>query len=89
MLVGKIKSAYHHYVYYSPIPVLSKEETIILNTINIILLTVGIYWIVHILPELLIHTFEKLYYYLTGNSISIGLLLTALVSKDFWSGISL
>lgn len=84
MLVSKLKSAYQYYVYSSPIPVLSKEETIIFNAINVLLLLFGLYWAMTILPILVIKSMESLCYYVTGHSVSANLILSFIISRNFW-----
>ncbi|CCE85779.1 Piso0_005409 [Millerozyma farinosa CBS 7064] len=84
MLVSKLRSAYQYYVYSSPIPVLSKEETIIFNAINVSLLLFGLYWSMSILSLLVIKSMESLWYFVTDHSVSANFVLSFIISRNFW-----
>lgn len=65
--------AYNCYRNYTPIHVLTTNETIIFNTIVFSLVAALLYWTVYVVPALLINIGERMYYYLTGQTISISL----------------
>ncbi|KAG2731353.1 hypothetical protein G9P44_005769 [Scheffersomyces stipitis] len=75
----KIDQLYRLYYYNSPIPVMTNGETVIFNSINFCLLLVGLYYVVHVLPSIVVHSFEKMYYYLTGNLVSVNVVVSSLL----------
>lgn len=40
-----VKRVYNYYKYNTPIPVLSETETILFNIFNILLVSIGSYWL--------------------------------------------
>jgi len=82
MITNRLKSAYQFYVYSTPIPVLSKEETIILNTIISILLSVLLFCILNVLKTVWVNSIE---YIVTGDYISINTMLNAIIGTKLLS----
>ncbi|CAX41075.1 conserved hypothetical protein [Candida dubliniensis CD36] len=77
--INKLKKGYNLFYYSSPLPVLSNGESLIFHLINLIILFISIYYTIFYIPKLLIHSMEKIVYYLTGQHIYIfGLLQTGL-----------
>lgn len=87
MVPSKLKEAYRVYVYSSPIPVLSKEETIILNTIMTFLLSVVLFIFVNFAKSITARLIEFVYYFLTGKYVPTTLLINSVVSKGLISEI--
>lgn len=85
MITNRFKAAYQVYVYSTPIPVLSKEETIILNTIISILLSVILFCILNILKTLAVNSIEYGYYIVTGDFIPINTMLNTLLATRLLS----
>lgn len=65
----KLNRLYQLYYYNSPIPVLTTNETIIFNIINLTIVLVGIYYIIKYLPLIVLQSIDKLYYYITGYQL--------------------
>lgn len=84
-MINRLKTAYQIYVYSTPIPVLSKEETIILNTIISILLSVILFCILNILKAVTVNSVEYGYYIITGDFIPISALLNTLLATRLMS----
>ncbi|CUM47203.1 unnamed protein product [Debaryomyces tyrocola] len=84
-MINRLKTAYQIYVYSTPIPVLSKEETIILNTIISILLSVILFCILNILKAVTVNSIEYGYYIITGDFIPISALLNTLLATRLMS----
>lgn len=74
---------YNTYRNYTPIHVMTNNETIILNTIMGALFLGLLYWIVFVIPSWLVFLGERLYYYLTGQTISISLICSIAV-RQIW-----
>lgn len=75
--INKLKKFYNLYYYNSPLPVLSKGEAVIFQTINFIILSIGIYYTIFFVPMVIAQSTEKIIYYLTGHHISLFGLLTS------------
>ena len=84
-MINRLKTAYQIYVYSTPIPVLSKEETIILNTIISILLSVILFCILNILKAVAVNSIEYGYYIVTRDFIPISTLLNILLATRLMS----
>lgn len=85
MITNRLKAAYQFYVYSTPIPVLSKEETIVLNTIISILLSVLLFCILHVLRTVAVNSIEYGYYIATEEYISINTMLNAIIGTKLLS----
>lgn len=78
----KLKRAYQLYYYSFPLPVLTRNESIIFNSISLVLLLLGAYWFVYKVPHFLIKSAERLHYYLTGSTISISVALSLALTSN-------
>lgn len=85
MITNRLKAAYQVYVYSTPIPVLSKEETIILNTIISILLSVILFCILNILKTVTVNLNEYGYYIVNGDLNPISTMLNTLLATRLLS----
>ncbi|ODV81844.1 uncharacterized protein CANTADRAFT_42393, partial [Suhomyces tanzawaensis NRRL Y-17324] len=65
------RRAYELYYYFLPLSVMSSAERYIFNSISLVLVSLASYYVMFILPRLMARTLECLYYYATGNFISI------------------
>lgn len=73
------------YKYWTPIPVLTKTETIIFNSIILSLVAFLIYWIISVLPPIIVRSIENVYYYTTGDLLSFKVIIPCILSKNIWS----
>lgn len=71
------------YVYNTPLGLMTTNEAIVFNIIAIVLVGFTLYWMVAILPFWLVHAAERLYYYVTGNSMTLGLMLLYILSRKY------
>ncbi|RCK58244.1 hypothetical protein Cantr_06813 [Candida viswanathii] len=74
---NKLKKFYNLYYYMSPLPVLSNGEAVVFQTINFLILAIGIYYTIFFVPVVLTQSTEKIIYYLTGHHINLLGLLTS------------
>lgn len=74
---NKFKKAYNMYYYNSPLPVLSKGEAFVFQSINFLILAIGIYYTIFFVPMVVTQSTEKIIYYLTGQHINLFGLLTS------------
>ena len=65
------------YYYNSPLPVLSKGEAFVFQSINFLILAIGIYYTIFFVPMVVTQSTEKIIYYLTGQHINLFGLLTS------------
>ncbi|ODV68689.1 hypothetical protein HYPBUDRAFT_190597 [Hyphopichia burtonii NRRL Y-1933] len=84
LIIKKLNRAYQSYVYWSPIPVMSKTETYIFNSFVLALVTFTFYWLIVITPPIAIASFERFVYYITGHSLSIKVMLSLLILKNLF-----
>lgn len=76
---------YYFYKYNTPLGVLSLDEAIAFNFVAFCSMMLMLYWIVAVLPALSMRVIEATYYYLTGNTISVGVLALVYFSRKlFW-----
>lgn len=78
----KLKRAYQLYYYSFPLPVLSKNERLIFNSISLVFLLLGVYWFVYRVPIFLLKSAESLHYYLTGSTVSISVALSLALTSN-------
>lgn len=78
----KLKRAYQLYYYSFPLPVLTRNESIIFNSISLVLLLLGAYWFVFKVPSFLMKSAENLHYYLTGSTVSISVALSLALTSN-------
>lgn len=78
---SRLSRLYYLYIYNTPLGVMTTNETIVFNSIAFVLVALLIYWLVAIFPFWLVKVAESLYYFLTGNTISLHVVLLLLVSR--------
>ncbi|KAL6454049.1 hypothetical protein SBY92_003506 [Candida maltosa Xu316] len=74
---NKLRKYYNLYYYSSPLPVLSTGESIIFNTINLLILFISVYYTIFYVPHILTQCTEKFLYYITGHQINLFNLITS------------
>lgn len=80
-----LSKLYYLYTYNTPFGVLSCNEAIVFNLIVLTSIGFSIYWAVTVLPVLITRLLEATYYYLTGNTVPVGLIaLLYFSTKLFW-----
>ncbi|PVH16514.1 uncharacterized protein CXQ87_004807 [Candidozyma duobushaemuli] len=77
--------AYNAYRNYTPIHVLTANETIIFNSIVFALVTGLLYWAMFVVPSWLVFLGERAIYYITGQTISISLVFSFIVRQLLFS----
>lgn len=73
--------AYNTYRNYTPIHVLTANETIIFNTIVFSVVAGFMYWAMFVVPSWLLSLSERVYYYLTGQTISVSIICSLVVRQ--------
>ncbi|KAI5968606.1 hypothetical protein CANMA_002351 [Candida margitis] len=73
-LLYELNKLYYIYFYSTPLPYSTLGEAIVFNSIIISLATLIIYYAIFILPFQLLQSSEKVYYYMTGHSITFDVL---------------
>lgn len=79
--VQALLSAYQSYSNFTPLEVMTKTEACIFNSVIFTIFALSFYWSVFVLPKWLVVVSERMYFYLTGQTISISLMVSLVMSK--------
>ncbi|KAK6458253.1 uncharacterized protein RJT20DRAFT_30006 [Scheffersomyces xylosifermentans] len=78
---NRVQKLYYFYYFNTPLPILSYGEAFFFILFNLCLLLIGLYYFVYILPCLIVHAMERVYFYLTGNVVSLNLFVTSILQQ--------
>lgn len=79
--IGVVEDAYRSYANFTPLEVMTTTEAWLFNFSALTIFALSFYWTVFILPKWLLSLSERLYFYLTGNTISLSLVVSLVMSK--------
>lgn len=86
---SRLSKLYYLYIYNTPLGVMTTNERIVFNVVALCLLVFTVYWSVAILPYWLFKVTENLYYYCTGNSLSVSLAFLLWMSRKLMTPLKL
>lgn len=75
-LLKKAQLLYISFVWWTPLPLLTSGEALGFNVVVFGFLLLMSYWMLVVMPSLLVQLVERTYYYLTGNTLGIKVLLS-------------